>query len=262
MPGIRRAEPATRRLPGQPPPLDMNPVPDFSDFFEQRRKSEMSDPLSLQLLVETSRGCWWGVKRQCLFCGLHVQQRGYRKKSLRAVLAELTELRRRHHEHHVTFVDASTCPDDFHTLFPALVDFEPKLEFFCEMRAQITREQAQLLRRAGCRRTQPGIESFSTPVLNLIAKGTTALQNVACLKYLREVGIIPSWNLLFGFPYEDPAEYEKILTILRCITHLTPPKLVTPMGPVRFQPSLRGGCVCGLLASQASSPASPHLPVR
>ena len=46
------------------------------------------------------------------------------------------------------------------------------------------------------RRIQPGIESLSDHVLKLMRKGTTALQNIQLLKWCREYGVQPEWNLL------------------------------------------------------------------
>jgi radical SAM superfamily enzyme YgiQ (UPF0313 family) len=52
--------------------LDALPIPDFSDFFADRSQSSAAamfvDPT---VLVETSRGCWWGDKSHCTFCGMN-----------------------------------------------------------------------------------------------------------------------------------------------------------------------------------------------
>ena len=68
----------------------------------------------------------------------------------------------------------------------------------------------ELLARAGVRSIQPGIESFSDSVLRLMRKGVTGLQNVQLLKWCRELGLRPYWNLLWGFPGEDPQEYARM----------------------------------------------------
>jgi len=67
---------------------------------------------------------------------------------------------------------------------------------------------------------QPSIESLSSHVLEIMDKGITALANVACLKYCREAGLRPSWNLLHGFPGETCEDYEQTLRFLRAIVHL------------------------------------------
>ena len=78
-------------------------------------------------------------------------------------------------------------------------------------------------------------------------KGVKALQNVACLKFCREAGIVASWNLLYGFPGEDPREYRRILDVLERITHLTPPTVCTRVGLVRFSPAYSEGTDAGFM---------------
>ncbi len=47
---------------------------------------------------------------------------------------------------------------------------------------------------------QPGVESFSDAVLQLMRKGVSALQNVQLLKWCRELCLTAYWNVLWGFP--------------------------------------------------------------
>jgi len=77
---------------------------------------------------------------------------------------------------------------------------------------------------------QPGIESLSTPILRLMRKGTTALQNIQFLKWARAVGLRVVWNLLMGFPGEDPAEYSRMAEMVPALVHLQPPD-----GPARIR---------------------------
>ena len=44
------------------------------------------------VFVETSRGCWWGERMHCTFCGLNGATMAYRSKSAPRALAELTHL--------------------------------------------------------------------------------------------------------------------------------------------------------------------------
>ena len=39
---------------------------------------------------------------------------------------------------------------------------------------------------------------------SLMKKGVTELQNVRLLKWCAELGIVPNWALMYGFPGEDP----------------------------------------------------------
>ena len=70
---------------------------------------------------------------------------------------------------------------------------------------------------------QPGIESFSDHVLQLMRKGVSALQNVQTLKWLTEFGVRTSYNLLVGFPGETDGDYADLLALIRRLHHLPPP---------------------------------------
>jgi len=91
VPGVAYREGGEVRVTGKPVPvrnLDLVPVPDYDPFFEQKRQSEWADVVSI-LLFETSRGCWWGEKHLCTFCGLNAETLTYRSKSAERVLSEI-----------------------------------------------------------------------------------------------------------------------------------------------------------------------------
>ena len=47
---------------------------------------------------------------------------------------------------------------------------------------------------------------------------------------------MPAWNLLSGFPGEDPAEYTRTAELLPLLTHLQPPTSCPPIRLDRFSP--------------------------
>jgi radical SAM superfamily enzyme YgiQ (UPF0313 family) len=49
-----------------------------------------------KLVIESSRGCWWGHKHYCTFCGLNGSLMTFRSKHPDAFFAEITELANRH----------------------------------------------------------------------------------------------------------------------------------------------------------------------
>jgi hypothetical protein len=91
------------------------------------------------------------------------------------------------------------------------------------------------MRDAGLRDIQPGIESFSTPILKLMRKGVTALENVRLLKWCAQLGIDVFWNLIYGIPGEPPDEYARMATRMRHLVHLKPPQLLR-LNIDRFSP--------------------------
>lgn len=53
--------------------LSQSPPPDFSDFFQKVKSYGAVYEFTPRLLFETSRGCWWGQKHHCTFCGLNTE---------------------------------------------------------------------------------------------------------------------------------------------------------------------------------------------
>ena len=98
----------------------------------------------------------------------------------------------------------------FRDVLPQLRDRQLGFTLFYETKANLTKEQVKLLRDAGVLAIQPGVESLSTHVLQLMRKGVTALQNIQLLKWCKQYGVTVAWNLLYGFPGETAADYAAI----------------------------------------------------
>lgn len=227
--------------------LDDLPYPVFDDFFEQRAAmlpSERGRPAGI--LMESSRGCWWGQKHHCTFCGLNGLAMAYRSKSPERVLAEIIELADRYRAEHVEMVDNILDMGYFTSLLPEIARRRLKLQLFYETKANLGKEQLRLLRAAGVTAIQPGIESFSTGVLGLMRKGTSAVQNVQLLKWCTEIGIKAHWNLIYGFPGERPEDYAEMVSTIDSITHLEPPNGCGRIRLDRFSPNFEAAAELGL----------------
>ena len=216
--------------------LDRLPYPDFGDYFRDLEQCTVSAPVLPTLLLETSRGCWWGAKSHCTFCGLNGGTMAFRSKSPRRALDELEYLTGRWRIELVEAVDNILDMKYFNDMLPALARAGGSAQLFYEVKANLTRAQVELLGAAGVRRIQPGIESLSDHVLRLMRKGTTALRNIQLLKWAREYGIVVEWNLLYGFPGETREDYEAILRLLPALRFLRPPCAVGPIRMDRFSP--------------------------
>jgi ribosomal peptide maturation radical SAM protein 1 len=216
--------------------LEELPWPDYSDYFRDLGESTLAAEVTPALLFETSRGCWWGVKSHCTFCGLNGAGMVFRSKSARRALEELRTLTGKWNSTMVVAVDNILDMGYFRDFLPALAEEQLGLEIFYEIKANLTRRQLRLLREAGVNRIQPGIESMSDHVLQLMRKGTTGLQNIQLLKWCRDYGIHADWNLLYGFPGETLEDYRKLMPLLRAIRHLAPPVACGPLRLDRFSP--------------------------
>jgi ribosomal peptide maturation radical SAM protein 1 len=141
----------------------------------------------------------------------------------------------------------------FKTLFPALSEWGGLEELFLEAKANLNREQVRLLKSSGVTLFQPGIESLDTEMLSYMRKGTTLLQNVQFLKWAKEFGLYPTWNLLYGFPGENPEAYRRMEALVPSIVHLCPPMDLSPVLFVRFSPLMEESRQRGLSNIRAHS---------
>jgi ribosomal peptide maturation radical SAM protein 1 len=211
--------------------LDDVPIPSFDGFFEQLRAGPAAAAVTPTLLIETSRGCWWGERSHCTFCGLNGATMAFRSKSPERVLEEIRELYGRHSVTTFSVVDDILDMRYFRSVLPMLAEAGLPVDFFWEVKANLKPEHVRALRDAGVLFVQPGIESLSDHVLALMRKGTTGLRNVELLKWCREFGVQPMWNLLYGFPGETAADYAQTVAWIESIWHLDPP---TGYGPIRL----------------------------
>jgi ribosomal peptide maturation radical SAM protein 1 len=216
--------------------LDALPVPDYSDYFRDLAESSATSGVTPTLLFESSRGCWWGAKSHCTFCGLNGGTMAFRSKSASRVLAELDTLTARWKLDRLETVDNIMDMKYFKEVLPALAQAGKPWRLFYEVKANLSRHQVALLRDAGVYRIQPGIESLSDHVLRLMRKGTTGLRNIQLLKWCREYGIEADWNLLYGFPGETPDDYARTLELLPSVRFLGPPAACGPVRLDRFSP--------------------------
>jgi len=227
--------------------LDSLPTPDYGDYFEQIKTWELATVNGDGVPMESARGCWWGQKHHCTFCGLNGASMAFRSKSARRVLEEIEELAATYQQRQFAMVDNIFDMKYFKDLLPALQRRQVKLALFYETKANLTKPQLLNMKDAGIIALQPGIESLSTEVLRLMRKGTTALQNVQLLKWCRELGIVPHWNLLYGFPGERPSDYAEMAQIMDALHHLQPPHGASRIRLDRFSPNFFDASKLGLV---------------
>ncbi|MFG0216371.1 RiPP maturation radical SAM C-methyltransferase [Brevibacillus porteri] len=234
-------EPVMTGSENSPPVHDMDglPYPNYDDYFTHFEKYGYcgTNP-SPRILFESSRGCWWGAKSHCRFCGLNGANLNYRSKSADRALEELLYLRERYQKYtkQASAVDNIIDMKYFRDFLPKLRDMQLDLDMFYETKANLRKEQVQLFRDANFHHIQPGIESLITSVLKLMGKGISMMQNIQLLKWTKEYGVFPYWNFLYGFPSENEEEYQKVVDVIQALTHLDPPGICSPIRLDRFSP--------------------------
>ncbi len=217
--------------------MDALPFPDYDDYFDQFRATSFQAALQPNLLLETARGCWWGAKHHCTFCGLNGQTMAFRSKSAPRALDEFVQVTAKYPGYPIYVVDNILNLAYFKDLLPQLAERNLGLDLFFEVKANLKKEHLHQLRAAGASIIQPGIESLSDEVLQIMRKGVKALQNIQLLKWCKEVGIIAEWNILWGFPGESPEEYFRLAKLVPLLAHLQPPNFAISLRLDRFSPN-------------------------
>ena len=240
LPGVtyRQGEETVTSSVPQSPVNNLNrlPFPDHSDFFRDFAASKASSVISPELTMETSRGCWWGQKHHCTFCGLNGLGMTYRSKSADRAYEEICYLVRTYGITTLFNTDNIFDPRYFRELLPKLEKLKIKLQLYYEMKSNLKKSQLTLLRRLGTSWFQPGIESLNSHVLGLMNKGVTGIQNVQLLKWAKELGFSVTWNVLCGFPGELPEDYRQLASWTKAIHHLQPPTAISRFRLDRFSP--------------------------
>jgi len=233
--------------------LDSLPIPDYDDYFERARRLnffEQRSTTAVDLPFESARGCWWGQKHHCIFCGLNAKTMTYRSKSPQRVLDELHVLSERYRSLSLEAVDNILDLSYLSTIVPSIAAEEFDWNIFYETKSNLSVDDLRLLARAGVKRLQPGIESLSTPLLKTMRKGITGIRNINLLKWCRTLDISVSWNFLWGFPGETIDHYAEQLPKLRSITHLQPPDGEGRLWLERFSPMFNDQSMFGIKSAR------------
>lgn len=202
--------------------LEAVPLPDFDDFFATYEKifPEGNAPF----LAEGSRGCWWGEKKPCTFCGLNGLAQTYREKSARRLAEEIEIQTRKYPSARIcVFTDSILSRKQIKEFPAAIAKKKIRLNFFAEIKSNLTEEEIRSLAEAGFFQLQPGIESLQDDLLKLMNKGCRAIKQIETLKFCRVYRIFVAWNLLCGFPSEQEKYYAQLAELLPKIMHLPAP---------------------------------------
>lgn len=211
-------------------------IPHHDDYFEQALNSSQGHYIEPNIVAESARGCWWGQKHHCTFCGLNGMGMAFRSKDPDAFIAELEYLLRRHQTLDVIVTDNIIDMKYITTVLPTIRRHGWDLRLHYEIKANLHREQLKALQDAGVWHIQPGIESLSTHILGLMDKGTTGARNVQLLRDCEELNLTTTWNLLCGFPGETEENYRNMEAQMPALVHLQPPSGAARLAVERFSP--------------------------
>ena len=212
--------------------LEALPDASFDEFFADAARVGLDrEPSWLERVsvpFEASRGCWYGQKIHCTFCGLNGEGMAYRTKSAGRVLATMGSLASRYPVRCLLGTDNILATTAWRDLLPGLAAARISsrgrpVEIFVEVKPNLDRDEIRALADAGVTFIQPGLESLSSHLLQLMGKGVGALQNVFLLKCCLEYGITPYWNVLIRVPGETAEDYAAMAAWIPHLAHLRPP---------------------------------------
>ena len=208
--------------------LDMLPYPDFQSYFNDLNliTNDIQQYYSLygRLPIEFSRGCWWN---NCTFCNLRAYNKKYREKHINRFTEELDFLS----EHYKTLtfqVISNTLPQqNYQELCNKIITLNKDFTLYIEARAgRLKSNDYTLLKQAGFRHIQTGIEAFSTNLLKKMNKGATVIDNIAALKYCKENHITNHYNMIINYPNEEPQDYTETQHNIQLFKqYLDPPQI-------------------------------------
>lgn len=215
--------------------------PDYDDYYQLLAElgTDASKGLDRILLYEGSRGCWWGEKHHCTFCGLNAQSMKFRAKSAEQVAREMAALSSRYDTTRFRLVDNIIDMKYIENLFGRFAADHCDLDVFIETKSNLHKEQIRTLAAGGVKCMQPGLESLSQNQLRAMDKGVSPLQNIQCLKWSYYYHVAVSWNILLGFPAETNEDYQRQISLIPSLFHLPPPEGIGKFWLERFSPYFR-----------------------
>ncbi|WP_017622482.1 RiPP maturation radical SAM C-methyltransferase [Nocardiopsis chromatogenes] len=212
------------------------PAPDFDQWRRALDTSAVRPYVEPKLVLESARGCWWGEKHQCTFCGLNGSYMEFRSKSPDQVWEEVAGLVERHRILDIIMVDNIIDMEYFKRLLPRFAESGWDLRVHYEVKSNLKKSQVELLADAGVLHIQPGIESLGSRALQIMDKGVSGGRNVRLLRDSQTHGLTVSWNYLYGFPGESDADYLDVLGQVSALVHLQPPGGASRIALERFSP--------------------------
>ncbi|MFF9622063.1 RiPP maturation radical SAM C-methyltransferase [Streptomyces griseosporeus] len=220
----------------KPLPPDAMVLPHYDEYFERFAHCEARRWVEPRLVIEGARGCWWGEKHHCTFCGLNGASMMFRSKRPTQFLDDIVTLAERHRILDLLVVDNILDMAYLDSLLPQLTEAGLDLRMMYEIKANLRYEQLEVLAKAGVVCVQPGVESLNANVLKLMDKGVTGCQNVRMLRDAESLGLTVIWNYLYGFPGETDEDYTSVIAQFPKLHHLCPAGADDRLGIQRFSP--------------------------
>ncbi|WP_010605697.1 RiPP maturation radical SAM C-methyltransferase [Pseudoalteromonas maricaloris] len=239
--------------------------PDYSEYYSVKNKYSL--PFDDWYSIEFSKGCWWGERNMCSFCGLNGESAKYIEKAYDDVVNEIVWAHKNYKVSNFSLSDNILTKNE--SLFVRLMEVRekiPSLKFFAQVKSNLSENEIKLLSNAGVHIVQPGIESFNTGILKKMNKGNTATQQITTLKNLKKSNIESIYGILWGTVGETVEELKSQLEIIPLLHHISPPSYFSKITFDRYSPYFNNPLKYGLHDLKPSNVVeliyenSPHKP--
>jgi len=208
--------------------LDFLPFLDFTSYYQDL--NNISDEVQQyhklygRLPIELSRGCWWN---NCTFCNICAYNKKYREKSVDRFIEELVFLSDKYKILEFQIIGNTLPVNDFKKLCKNIIKTGKDLSLYIESRAGILKSNDySLLKKAGFKHIQTGIETLSSNYLKKMNKGTKIIDNIAALKFCKENHIKNSYNFITDCPNEEKIDFDETQKNISLIQkYLEPPNI-------------------------------------
>jgi magnesium-protoporphyrin IX monomethyl ester (oxidative) cyclase len=163
--------------------------------------------------VIINRGC----PNQCSFCSRQKMAPVVRIRSVASILSEIRDIATYQTYNYINFYDNININRTFfHNFCRLFIDNNIKIPWGCELRVDtITSEDANLLKKAGCRLVATGIESASLEVLKNNLKYQDPKQVVTGIRHLKAVNIPIQAYFVLGLPGETEISFHKTVEFIK-----------------------------------------------
>ncbi|MHA2239714.1 MAG: RiPP maturation radical SAM C-methyltransferase, partial [Candidatus Hodarchaeales archaeon] len=215
--------------------MDKLPIPDFDDYFTQMEEMGLKTNFT-HIPFESSRGCYWGEKNNCLFCGLNGYCIQYRKKTPERVIDEIQSLLDQYKPDFMNATDNIMPLELINHFYKHFIPPESLKGIYYEIKPLVPFEDLHKLMRTGIRTLQPGLESLNDNLLKQLNKGLTTANNIRFLRDCRTLGIRTDWNILHSIPGEALEDYSAMINLFPLLHHLKYPDFIGPVNVQRFSP--------------------------
>jgi len=156
----------------------------------------------------TSRGC----PSKCTFCDRSIFGTKYRTRSPENVVAELSEVVRKHGAREIRFYDDAFTLDHrrVYTILDLMAKEKLRPSWTCLTKARgISRDLLAAMKAGGCWQVQFGLESGDPEMLLRMGKGNTVEDNRRAVSWARTLGLTVRGDFVVGTPGETAQSLER-----------------------------------------------------